>query len=403
MESNRGTYAVERRIVVKKVVGIMTTSSGWQGTYRCNYGAALQGYALIKQLRLLGYEAYDINYYSDNEYSPQKYSPIERTLRRLILLTNFKVVHGKLIEIKNRKGLGILTSKFREFVVKNDLTYNQGQFYRIDELRKLSKSMYAVICGSDVVWNPEMRNNVCDEGYFLNFASENTRRIAYAPSFGVSELPVEFAQQMAKVLPTYSGVSVRETTGKELIKKYCNIDAKVVLDPTLLLPVEEYKEEVVVPDWLPEKYIAVYQFGSIEHTIKMIKEIQNKTGLPIVRIPARYADLGKVSFDIGPGEFLGIIRNASFVISDSFHCTVFSLLYHSPFLTFYRTRPEPGKDINSRMSDLLKMVGLENRLIKPDTKVDFSSLYDIDFGSSDRIISQMRMDSLAYLKNALEG
>lgn len=131
MESNRGTYAVERRIVVKKVVGIMTTSSGWQGTYRCNYGAALQGYALIKQLRLLGYEAYDINYYSDNEYSPQKYSPIERTLRRLILLTNFKVVHGKLIEIKNRKGLGILTSKFREFVVKNDLTYNQGQFYRI--------------------------------------------------------------------------------------------------------------------------------------------------------------------------------------------------------------------------------------------------------------------------------
>ena len=393
----------ESRINVKKTVGIMTTSSGWQGIYRCNYGAALQGYALVKQLKMLGYDAYDINYYSDNEYSPQKYSLIERTFRRLLLLTNIKVVRGKMIEIKNRKNIKIWQNKFREFVVKNNLTYNQGQFYRIDDLREISKSMYAVICGSDVVWNPALRNNVCDEGYFLEFASPKTRRIAYAPSFGVSELPKKFAEDMSEVLPTYSGVSIRESSGRELIKKYCGIDAKVVLDPTLLLPTEEYETEIIVPSWLPEKYIAVYQFGLIEHTTRMIEKIQEKTGLPIVRIPARYDDFGKVRFDVGPGEFLGIIQNASLVISDSFHCTVFSLLYHSPFLTFYRTIPEPGKDINSRMIDLLKMVGLEDRLVKPDANVDFSSLYNVDFEYSDSVISQMRRDSLSYLKNALEG
>ena len=76
---NRGGDVDERRIGVEKIVGIMTTSSGWQGIYRCNYGAALQGYALVKQLKMLGYDAYDINYYSANEYSPQKYSLIERT------------------------------------------------------------------------------------------------------------------------------------------------------------------------------------------------------------------------------------------------------------------------------------------------------------------------------------
>ncbi len=388
---------------MKRTVGIITTSGGWQGIYHCNYGAALQGYALVKQLRLLGYDAYDINYYSDNEYTPQKYSPLERTLKRLALLTNPRVVRNKLIEVRNRKGLNTLKGKFREFVSRNDLTYQHGQFYRIDELKEASKSLYAVICGSDVVWNPRLRNNVCDDGYFLNFACENTRRIAYAPSFGVSELPEEFARQMAKVLPTFRGVSVREVTGQELIQRYCGIDAKVVLDPTLLLPTEEYETEVIVPDWLPEKYIAVYQFGTIEHTTKAIQAFQKQTGWPIVKIPSRYEDFGKGRFDIGPGEFLGIIRNAALVVSDSFHCTIFALLYHSPFLTFYRSRPEPGKDINSRIVDLLKLVGLEERLVKPDTDVNLSSLLQVNFEESDQVISQMRADSLAYLKNALEG
>lgn len=254
-----------------------------------------------------------------------------------------------------------------------------------------------------MVWNPRLRNNVVDDGYFLNFAGENTRRIAYAPSFGVSELPEEFARQMAKLLPTFSGVSVREATGRELIRRYCGMDAKLVLDPTLLLPTQEYDEQVVVPEWLPEKYIAVYQFGTIEHTAKTIALIRKHTGLPIVQIPSRYEDFGKGRFDIGPGEFLGIIRNAALVLSDSFHCTVFALLYHSPFLTFYRSRPKPGEDINSRMVDLLKLVGLEERLVKPDAEADLSALFDVDFENSDRVIAQMRADSLAYLKNALEG
>lgn len=393
---------MNRGLEMKKI-GIITTSSGGNGNYRCNYGAALQGYALVKQLRLLGYDAYDINYHSDNEYSPEKYSVFQRTLKRIQMLTNYNIVRAKLIEIINRKNLASWKDKFFEFVIKNNLTYNQGEFFNILQLREVSKEFYAVICGSDVVWNPALRNNVCDDGYFLNFAAEGVKRIAYAPSFGVSDLPKDFAQQMGKILPSFTGLSVREKTGQDLVKKYCGLDAKVVLDPTLLLPTKEYESQVIVPEWLPSEYIAVYQFGDIQHTSDKIKEIRDKYKLPLVIIPARYEDFTKATFDIGPGEFLGIIKNAKLVLSDSFHCTVFSLLYHTPFLTFYRNRPMPGKDINSRMLDLLKLVDLEDRLVPPDTDINYNSMFDLGFEKSDEIIEIMRQDSLTYLKSALEG
>lgn len=385
-----------------KKIGIITTSSGGHGNYRCNYGAALQGFALVRQLRLLGFDAHDINYYSDNEYSPERYSAFKLILKRIKMLTDFNIVRLKWIEVFNKKKLDSWKKKFFDFVSINDLTYNEGEFFNVMQLHDLSKDFYAVICGSDVIWNPDLRNNVCDDGYFLNFAIEGVKRIAYAPSFGVSALPVDFANQMKGILPSFTALSVREKTGQALIKKYCGLDAKIVLDPTLLLPLEEYDSQIIMPQWLPSEYIAVYQFGDIQHTTDKIAEIEKKYQLPVVVIPARYEDFSKANFDIGPSEFLGIIKNAKLVISDSFHCTVFSLLYHTPFLTFYRNRPMSGKDINSRMLDLLKLVGLENRLVLPDADIDYRNMFKLDFKKSDDVIERMRQDSLTYLKKSLE-
>lgn len=385
-----------------KKIGIITSSCGKSGTYGCNYGAALQGYALVRQLRDWGYDAYDINYLSSYEYRPQQYSKLKRTLLRLRILLDPMAVKGKIAQIKNRNKLKLNFSCFEEFVKKNNLTYQNGKFYTLVELNNVSDSFYAFITGSDVVWNPYLHKNVNDPGYFLDFAKLGVKRISYAASFGVTTLPKESRKTLKNFLDKFDSISVREKSGAKLIKDVTDIDVSVVLDPTFLLDAQKYNDiESKVID-LPEKYIAVYKFGKISHTEEKIKEISRKLNWPVIYIPSGETVIYNVKYDIGPGEFIYIIRNAGLVISDSFHCTVFCLINHTNFLAFYRTLPQEGRDLNARVIDLLDMVKLSDRIIKPNEEINYDKLLQIDFSSSDKIIEKMRNKSLEYLKNALE-
>lgn len=383
-------------------IGIITSSCAKSGTYGCNYGAALQGYALVRQLRDWGYDAYDVNYLSSLEYRPQQYNLVLRTLRRLKLLFSINLVKGKIREFINSKNIKINQEKFVDFVRENNLTYQNGQFYTLDELKKISQDFYAFITGSDVVWNPYLHKNQNDPGYFLDFTTEATKRIAYAASFGVTALPEASQRTLKTYLSKFDAISIREQSGANLIKAQTGIDVPVVLDPTLLLEPEKYRDiEKEVPN-LPKEYIAVYKFGDIPHTEEKIKEISQKLKLPVVYIPSGQTKIYNVRYDVGPGEFIYIIQHAKLVISDSFHCSVFCLLNHTNFLTFYRTLPAAGKDLNSRMIDLLKMVHMSDRLVKPNEEIAYDTLFTMDFSKSDMTICKLREQSLKYLMNALE-
>lgn len=383
-----------------KKIGIITSSCSGSGTYGCNYGAALQGYALVKQLRIMGFEAYDINYVSDYEYTPMQYNLVKRSLKRLKLLSNIPLVKSKIDQFKHRKELKLLRSKFIEFINGSDLEYQGGEFFNIEKLRNISGEFYAFITGSDLVWYPKKGHN--DEGYFLDFVAEGVKRIAYAPSFGVTRLPDTCVATLGELLRGFDSVSVREKSGSEMIREVVGLEVPVVLDPTMLLEPQEYDDIVVVPEKLPEKYIAVYRFGKLDYEKEKIIEISNKLQLPIVYIPSNNDGVFKTRYDIGPGEFIGIIRNAELVLSDSFHCTVFAIVNHKPFLTFYRSMPNEGKDINARMVDLLKLLKLENRLLRPKEDVKYETLFSVDFAGADGTINQLRKNSLDYLKAALE-
>ena len=383
-------------------IGIITTSSGGDGTFACNYGAALQGYALVKQLQLLGFDAWDLNYISDNEYRPLQYNIVKRTLLRLPLLFKPYLVKQKISEYKNRDNRKINRNSFVKFIEENQITYNNGAFYQFLDLKRVSSEFYAVITGSDVVWNPLLHKNINDRGYFLDFAPKGVKRIAYAPSFGITQLPDTAKKDLAEFLQKFDAVSVREKSGAEIIRKETGLEVQVVLDPTLLLEPKYYKEVLRFPKDLPEEYIAVYRFGNLDFTKEKIREISKKCNLPIVYIPSNNDGTFDPDYSIGPGEFLGVIKNAKLVLSDSFHCTVFAIINHKPFLTFYRSMPEQGKDINSRMIDLLDMVRLKERLIKPGESIPYERLFEIDFNYTDRIIEKRRKASLMYLKNALE-
>lgn len=385
-----------------KKIGIITTSCVKNGTYGCNYGAILQGYALVKQLRILGYEAYDLNYTSVNEYRPQQYSVLKRTLLRFRLLFNVKLVKYKLKEHKNKENILKLASKFKEFIYENDLTYESGKFYTIEELHAISGEFYAFVTGSDVVWNPYLHNGVNDEGYFLNFTEKSVKKIAYAPSIGASTYPDSAKENLKELLERFNAVSIREKTGSDLIRIITGLDVPVVLDPTLLLEPCEYESIVKVPQQLPKDYIAVYKFGHLSHTQEQINEMSEKLKLPIVYIPAGDVLSDQPDYSIGPGEFIGVIRNARIVLTDSFHCTVFCLINRTPFFTFCRTMPSSETNINSRMLDLLKMVDLEKRMIMPGENIDYSIVDNIDFKKAEKIIADKRKESLEYLKNALK-
>lgn len=384
-------------------IGIITSSCAKSGTYGCNYGAALQGYALVRQLRDLGYEAYDVNYLSDYEYRPQQYSLLKRTWKRLGMLTNLQLVRGKLDQIKNRDNLRRNFLVFENFVADNNLTYAKGKFFTINELKQESEAFSAFITGSDVVWNPYLHGGINDPGYFLDFAVDGVKRISYAASFGVTLLPDESRQTLKSYLEKFDAVSVREKSGADLIKKETGMDVQVVLDPTLLLAPQKYDDLVKEPKNLPNKYIAVYKFGDISHTEEKIRELSKKLNLPVVYIPSGKTTEYSVRYDVGPGEFIHIVRNAELVISDSFHCSVFCLINHTPFLTFFRTVPKQGKDLNSRMIDLLAMVGLSDRIVKPGESIDYDTLFTVDFAMADKKIEEMRKKSMTYLKKVLEG
>lgn len=386
-----------------KKIGIITSSHAKSGTYGWNYGAALQGYALVRQLRDMGYEAYDINYLSKYEYNPKQYSLLKKTLKRIGLLFRPKIVKGKIKEIKMRKKLKQLNSSFTSFVKENKLTYNEGMFYSLEELHEESKEFFAFVTGSDVVWNPYLHKNVNDPGYFLDFAEEGVKRIAYAPSFGVTSLPEQSRENLKSLLEKFEAISVREQSGADLIFRETGIKVPVVLDPTLLLDPQKYDDIERKLVGLPREYIAVYKFGSIEHTDEKIKEISSKLHLPIVFIPSGDNKSYYSRYDIGPGEFLNIINNANLVLSDSFHCTVFCLIKHRPFLTFYRSIPNEKKNINIRMINLLKTVDLSERLIKPGMDINYEELFSIDFNHSDNVINELRKFSVSYLQNALEA
>ena len=145
-----------------KKIGILTTSAGQNGTFSCNYGAALQGFALVRQLRLMGYDAHDLNYISHLEYHPDSYNIIQRTLRRIPLLFNYKLLANKIQYYRFRNDFESLHRKFQEFIQKEDLTYQHGKLYTIEQIADEANEFYAFICGSDVVWNPYLRQNKND-------------------------------------------------------------------------------------------------------------------------------------------------------------------------------------------------------------------------------------------------
>lgn len=376
--------------------------------FKYNYGSQLQAYATKKILDDMGIENEIINVDNNIDFKKGKKKYY------MSQIFNFTFIKSKLGMIKLKfdkklnkelgKNIAIRTEKYKEFISNN---YNLTEpFNTYEELNKNAIKYDAILVGSDQLWLPV---NVVADYYTLNWVPDNIKKISYSTSFGVSTVPEKYKAIYEKFLNRIDFLSTREVAGQKIIKDLINKDAELVCDPTLLFNKDEWmciqKEEPIIKD----KYILCYFLGNSIEYRKFAERLKEKTGFKIVSLNhadeyVKYSDIfaDETPYDVGPGEFLNLIRNAEYVCTDSFHGTVFSLINNKKFYVFRRYNKKSKVSTNSRLESLLGIVNLKERLLDGNENIEDVLKMNIDYKVVDEKIEDFRNKSKEFLKNALK-
>ena len=280
-----------------------------------NYGATLQAWALQKALQKLGTQPCIVNYHPQVIDRLYTVPPLDTAGKCLQYLRKRQVrQRRKKLKIKYEKYSEFLRGHF-EFV---------GDYTTYDELEKNPPGLDCYIAGSDQVWNPDHTGGY-DPAYLLEFAEKGSKRISYAASIGRERFPAQYRSSFAGALEKFDAISVREFSSSGAVAEVTGKMPAVGIDPTLLLSKEEY-DEIKVPSKRTERYILVYMMETNRKLIQLADSISLATGLPVIqRKPGKIFKNELDSFYTHtPGEFLGEMEKAEYVITNSFHGTVFS-------------------------------------------------------------------------------
>lgn len=379
-----------------------------------NYGAELQAYALQKKLNVLGYEAEvvdlekeqgviesSLSSYTDaikNRY--KQYGIIKGTAKVLELIKD--KYNARRAYSANADKVARRHKIFEDFF--NTYIKHSSKYYTLEEMRNAQSLPYDVmIAGSDQIWN-FMQTRYLDV-FFLMMANRwHARKISYAASFSVSKLPDSKKSLYKKYLENMDAISVRETTGIDIVNNCSYCKATVVLDPTLLIKREEWVEYIGREDYLPKdrKYVVIYTLSGSHYIYTLAKKIARKLGVEVINIKLGFSkvegDDGITHIgDAGPREFISIFNQAVYVITDSFHGTAFSINFNIPFTTLLN----PVSNINSRALSILKLTGTESRLIYDDGSNKAPDTLNLDFAPINKVIDRERKSSLEFLISSL--
>ena len=374
--------------------------------FKNNFGSQLQAYATQKILQDYGYdvETIDISKNKDFSNGKKKYY-ISQMFNFNFIKTKFGMVKMKIDKKINKelgKNIRIRNKKFEEFKKNYKLT---PPYEGYGKLREISKEYEAVVVGSDQLWLPV---NVVADYYTLNWVAESVKKVSYSTSFGVSVVPEKYKGKYKEFLNRIDCLSTREDAGQNIIKELTNRNAQVVCDPTLLFDAKEWMDIQNEKPIYEEKYILCYFLGNSIEYRKFAEKLKEKTGYKIVSLNhcdeyVKYSDkfADEAPYDIGPGEFLNLIRNAEYVCTDSFHGTVFSLINNKKFFCFRRHNKKSKNSTNSRLESLLGIVNLKERLLDGNELIDNVLKLQIDYSIVNEKIDKFRKDSKAFLELSL--
>lgn len=371
-----------------------------------NYGTALQGYATIKVIANLGYNCRIIKYVKqDSLVKKLKDAPLK------LVSGGFDAYMRK----RAKKNVTVSSTDYAKNIAARTKANNEWKdrfmepycdvYKGYANLCDGSKNYDLVLVGSDQVWTPL---GLYSKLYNLLFVDDTVPKMSYASSFGVSKIPWWQKKATARYLNRINALSVREIRAKEIVDSLSNKKAEVVLDPTLLRTKSEWEEEFVnSPSKVEGDYIFCYLLGKKKETRNEITEMAKSLGLKIVVI--RHTDefiesdehFGDVPlYDVNPIEFIKLIHDAKYVCTDSFHCSVFSVIFQRPFITFYRFASSDGNSRNSRIDSLLSLLNLKSRLYAGNLTNQMQE--PIDYGKVAKTLGTLRNHSFEFLKKGLE-
>lgn len=337
-----------------------------------NFGTYLQAYALQKTLLGIGV---DNKILSDHRFvSSRSIRALLGTVKDYLFSDRFK--SSKYYRNFKKKYLSIDTNWTKKSIERD---------YDI------------FVCGSDQIWSPYITFNPF---YYLGFTSK--KKIAYAPSTGTGYCNAEYETNVKSFIESFSHVSVREEDGLNMLSRFINKDISVVLDPTLLLDAKDW-DVVSSPLSLNHNYILCYFLTPNKTYLNYVSEYAKKHNLnvKIFNTDEKYKNLGFEIIDAGPGEFITYIKNANIIFTDSFHSTIFSILYSKEFITFKRFRDGGENDQNSRVNNLLTKLGVCDRFIGENDISNIENMIPLNYTNILARLSALRERSKEYLYQAI--
>ena len=383
----------------KKKVGILNVQ--WVD----NYGAVLLAYALQVSIEKLGYQAEIIDYRPVSNELPKNFiGKIKSSFIKYGIKGVFIKAWNKFVKRKKAFSVNFSSEdKKKNFeVFRTDYLKRSKVYHEITVDDKLEYDIYVV--GSDVVWKPDRILSKESDIYFLDFTEGlNCRRVAYAASIGTDnqEILESLKNKYKKMIQKFDCVSMRENASISFMQLLYGKEISWCIDPTLLLCREEY-DNIIVQEMENQKcdeYIYVYLFEDNDSAFDMVNSYSRKRNLPVVcqcTSPDKIERLQEYSFNDGPVEFVNRIKNAKLVITDSFHGTVFSIIYQKEFFTISR-----GK-ISVRMQDLLTRLNLMERYVAEPCR-EVVNVSEVDYSHVEKIIDKWKKESIDYLNTALSG
>ncbi len=357
-----------------------------------HYGAQLQALATMKAIQSLGHTCEIIDY------------RLPHTTRSSQLFKKHLAVRDMAADAHTALHYADFKRRFDRFeaFVAEEMALSPRRYTSIDQLRQDPPAYDVYVSGSDQIWNPFIfEDKQFDPAFLLDFVREG-RRIAYAPSLGVPQLPEDKGRELKAYLEPYSALSVREKRGQMLVAQTTGRQAKVVLDPTLLLNGEDWGK-LASPPGVQEPYILCYFVSDPGEAAPYAQALSQRTGWPIVQLAGARRKIDgarEVVFDAGPREFLGLFQHASAVVTNSFHGAAFSLQFKKNFFTSMSPK-ERREPTFSRIYSLLSRLGCADRIIGLDTTAPIDR--EMDYEAVYQKLEEARADSMAYLKAALEG
>lgn len=362
-------------------IGIMTFPN------MTSYGCTLQMYALYRAVEQAGAEAEIINY--RNEYmKARRHTSAGRG--KSTIKSALRVIATKTLHLRQITAFRRFEQRLSQYPVK--VTSEKGL------LMEAAKRYDGVICGSDQVWNPLITD--ADLSYFLNFCGPDTKRIAYAPSFGISEFSDEFTEMIRPELEKFRHLSVREDVGVRYVESLVNRKVDTVLDPTFLIPKQDWIALEKSHPLAKGKYVLCFPVRKSAALIRFGRELAEKKNATLIVVEGNLLTQLRnknkriqYALDISPEEWLYLLHHADCVVTNSFHGAAFSIHYQKDFYLECSSAKA-----NSRLEQLAVFCGLESRVIRDgfdgiDTHIDYDNV--------EARIAPARQASLDYLKQSI--